>query len=136
MEGFSGWIIVLIIAIGVLWEWTNRNFKMHERAINKQGEELARVLKHVDLDSLEMEKANKIHEDIVKKFRKEKIVKFEKEKKEWLEEREREEVYFEMQRKFLEEGRPEDSAYDSLEELEEDLKLFLEESEDRKPHMD
>ena len=51
MEGFSGWIIVLIVAIAVVWEWTNRNFKMHERVINKLELELDRVRKHVDLES-------------------------------------------------------------------------------------
>ena len=86
MEGFSGWIIVLIIAIGVLWEWTNRNFKMHERVINKLELELDRVRNHVDLESPEMAKAQEIHEKTLDKIKKEKIIKLEKEKKEWLEE--------------------------------------------------
>ena len=72
MEGFSGWIIVLIIAIGVLWEWTNRNFKMHERVINKLELELDRVRNHADLESPEMAKAQEVHEKTLNKIRREK----------------------------------------------------------------
>ena len=129
MEGFSDWTIALIIAIGVLWVWTNGKFKMHERVIDKLEDELDRVRRHVDLDSREMEREKEIHRKT--------IIEIEREKREWLKEHEGTLAFIEKERKFLEEDGPTNSSYASLEELEEDLKLFLEESEDRKPpHMD
>ena len=116
MEGFSGWIIVLMIAIGVLWQWANSNFKMHERVINKLELELNGTRKHLNLISVEMLKAQQIHPDTINKLARS------SDKWKWVQENQ---AHFLEQRTLLEQGDTEASAYSSMEEFELDYESFL-----------
>ena len=125
MEGFIGFIIVLIIAIGLLWLWTNRNFNMHGRAINKLELELNRTRKQLDLISVEMLKAQQIHPDTIDKLASN------SDKWKWVQENM---SHFLEQRTLLEQGDTEASTYSSVEEFELDYRSFLNDISEDSPN--
>ena len=125
MEGFSGWIIVLMIAIGVLWQWANSNFKMHERVINKLELELNGTRKHLNLISVEMLKAQQIHPDTIDKLASN------SDKWKWVQENM---SHFLEQRTLLEQGDTEASTYSSIEEFELDYRSFLNDISEDSPN--
>jgi hypothetical protein len=125
MEGFIGFIIVLCIAIGLLWQWANRGFNIHDRAINKLELEQNRIRKQLDLISVEMLKAQQIHPDTIDKLASN------SDKWKWVQESL---SHFLEQRTLLEQGDTKASTYSSMEEFELDYRSFLNDISEDSPN--